>query len=291
MANLEMDSAALLAWHVAMGVDETIDHDTVNRFDAPVQEAQALTDETASVNVPRQNSQNAQNSMRDATSPQSFSHMPKPVAARPAQAATGAGPEAASKVAQQCNDLDALYQALENFDGGHFKRTAKNTVFSDGVRGAPIMIMGESPGAEEDGSGKPFIGPWGKLLDRMLAFTNMSRDDNIYISNLVPWRQLGSRKPGKDVLAMCLPFARRHIELAKPQILLMLGATSAQTLLDSDKGITQLRGRWHELDFDGHKLAAIATYHPAYLIRTPAQKGRAWQDILSVKERLNSFNA
>ena len=290
------EHVSLLAWQVAMGVDECTDAEPVNRFDvsASTQQATSSTSDQrpGSLQTQKPAHKRAQEpkSLHDAIPQQDFRHRPQPVAARPARAATGAGPAAAEQVASQCNSIDELRAAVEAFDGGHFKRTATHSVFAGGTPGAPLMIMGETPGAEEDGAGEPFVGPSGVLLDKILGFTGMQRDTNVYLSNIVPWRQLGSRKPGKEILATCLPFARRHIELAAPKVLLMLGATSAQGLLATDKGITQLRGRWHDLTLGDHSLAALATYHPAYLIKTPSHKGVAWRDILLIKERLGSLD-
>jgi DNA polymerase len=191
-------------------------------------------------------------------------------------------------VAAACNSLDDLKAAMEAFDGGLLKRSAKNTVFADGIPGADLMVIGEAPGADEDQAGKPFVGVSGQLLDKMLAAIGRSRSSNTYISNIVPWRPLGNRTPDPAITTMCLPFIQRHIELAKPKVILMLGGVSAKSLLDTEEGITRIRGKWRDLTFSGQKYAAIPTYHPAYLLRQPAQKGMAWRDLLSIKEKLAS---
>lgn len=156
---------------------------------------------------------------------------PRRVEARPVQAIAGAGQAAAESVVASCKTLDELEAALNAFDGGLLKRSAKNTVFADGTRGAPLMIVGEAPGADEDQQGKPFVGVSGQLLDKMLNASGMSRDKDVYISNVVPWRPLGNRTPDQAVITMCLPFIRKHIELAAPKAVLMLGGVSAKALL------------------------------------------------------------
>ncbi|TNE61889.1 MAG: uracil-DNA glycosylase [Alphaproteobacteria bacterium] len=265
-----LDPRTLLAWHVAMGADEAIQDDPLDRFTAPEPPAASTVKAQA---APQQ--------MR----PQSPSL--KPVAARPVQPAEGAGQAAAESVAAACNSLEDLESALKAFDGGLLKRSAKNTVFADGVAGAPLMIVGEAPGADEDIQGKPFVGVSGQLLDRMLAAAGFSRTENTYISNVVPWRPLGNRTPDQAVITMCLPFIRRHIELAKPKVVLMLGGVSAKALLNSEDGITRLRGRWRNIEIGGQTFAALPAYHPAYLLRQPHLKGFAWRDLLSVREKLS----
>ncbi|WP_417450564.1 uracil-DNA glycosylase [Kordiimonas sp.] len=270
------DPATLLAWHIAMGADEAIAGECVDRFTAPATTLQPIA-------APAQ-SQNAH-----AATPQPKPGGPRRVEAKPVQAISGAGQAAAESAAASCNTLDDLEAALKAFDGGLLKRSAKNTVFADGTRGAALMVVGEAPGADEDRMGKPFVGASGQLLDHMLAAAGMGRDKDVYISNVVPWRPLGNRTPDQAVITMCLPFIRRHIELAEPKVVLMLGGVSAKALLGTEDGITRLRGRWKELDLNGQKIAALPAYHPAYLLRQPHLKGLAWRDLLAVKRKLQSL--
>ncbi len=275
------DPATLLAWYVAMGADEAIEGETVDRFKSePVQTA---------ATAPQSRPTSASHSSTLTPQPSHSVAGPRKVEARPVQAVVGAGQAAAETAAAACQTLDELEEALKAFDGGLLKRSAKNTVFSDGTRGAPLMIVGEAPGAEEDRVGKPFVGASGQLLDRMLAAAGMSRDKNVYISNVVPWRPLGNRTPDQAVITMCLPFIRRHIELAEPKFVLMLGGVSAKALLNTEEGITRLRGRMKELDLGGRKIAAMPAYHPAYLLRQPHLKSFAWRDLLAVKRTLASL--
>ena len=280
------DPATLLAWHIAMGADEAIWDECVDRFTAP---AAALQAPLPAASVMPKTSGPVSPSGQTRSSVQQPSSGPRRVEAKPVQPIDGAGQAAAESAAAACTTLDELETALKAFDGGLLKRTAKNTVFADGARGAPLMIVGEAPGADEDQQGKPFVGVSGQLLDRMLAAAGMSREENVYISNIVPWRPLGNRTPDQAVITMCLPFIRRHIELAKPKAVLMLGGVSAKALLGTDDGITRLRGRWKELDLGGQKIAALPAYHPAYLLRQPHLKGLAWRDLLAVKRKLQSL--
>jgi DNA polymerase len=267
------DDLTMLEWFIAAGADEAIADEPINRFEA----------------LPEQNIQPNQAKLANQATSFPKKTTPRPVTPRPASPANGAGVEAASAVAAACNSLEDLKSAIENFDGGLLKRSAKNTVFADGVAGSDLMVIGEAPGADEDQQGKPFVGVSGQLLDKMLSAIGHSRETNTYISNIVPWRPLGNRTPDQAIITMCIPFITRHIELAKPKVILMLGGVSAKSLLDTEEGITRMRGRWRDLTFSGQKYAAIPTYHPAYLLRQPAQKGMAWRDLLSVKDKLKDL--
>jgi DNA polymerase len=178
------------------------------------------------------------------------------------------------------------------FDGCALKRTATTTVFADGVPAARLMFVGEAPGADEDRIGRPFVGASGQLLDRMLSFIGVSRATNFYITNIAFWRPPGNREPSSEEVALCLPFVHRHIELARPSVLVCLGGPAAKTLLGRVEGITRLRGRWFDFRTPGMAergepaIATLATFHPAYLLRTPAAKREAWRDLLALKSRL-----
>jgi uracil-DNA glycosylase family 4 len=202
-----------------------------------------------------------------------------------------AAPEAAIRDAGQLSanagTLDELRIALESFEGCALKRTAMRTVFADGNAQARIMFVGEAPGAEEDREGLPFVGRSGKLLDRMLAAIGLDRT-SAYIANIIPWRPPGNRTPTPQESAICLPFIRRQIELANPDILVCVGGPSATTLLEVKEGITRTRGRWFDYDTGTRKIKAIALFHPAYLLRSPAHKKVAWQDLLAIRKALAS---
>jgi DNA polymerase len=176
---------------------------------------------------------------------------------------------------------------MQDYDGCALKRTCQNLVFADGNPKARLMIIGEAPGADEDRLGLPFVGASGKLLDQMLAAIGLDRGQ-VYIANIVPWRPPGNRKPELNEVELCLPFIRRQIELVGPEALLLLGGSPASALLERTDPITRLRGTW--INYSPPELAkpipALPTFHPAYLLRTPAQKREAWHDLLAVKQRL-----
>ena len=193
---------------------------------------------------------------------------------------------AAESAALRADTLEALRQAMEAFEGCALKRAAKNTVFADGNPAAKIMLVGEAPGRDEDREGKPFIGRSGKLLDKMFAAIGLDRND-IYITNLVPWRPTGNRTPTPYETALCRPFLLRHIELVQPDILVLVGGVSAKEMLDSSLGITKLRGSWQDINIKGRDIPALPILHPAYLLRNPARKAETWQDLCSLQKKLS----
>jgi DNA polymerase len=164
-------------------------------------------------------------------------------------------------------------------------------VFGDGNPNADVMFIGEAPGADEDREGRPFVGVSGQLLDRMIASIGLDRD-SAYITNILPWRPPGNRQPTPGEVAACLPFIQRHIQLVAPKVLVLVGGTSAKTLLGRKEGIMRLRGRWlayqpeQRTGFESEPIPTLATFHPAFLLRTPGQKANAWRDLLMVKQKL-----
>jgi uracil-DNA glycosylase family 4 len=192
---------------------------------------------------------------------------------------------AAREAARGAATLDELRAILDRFDGCALKSTATQLVFADGNAEARIMFVGEAPGYEEDRQGLPFVGRSGKLLDRMLAAIDLDRS-KVYIANIVPWRPPGNRTPTPQEAAICLPFIRRQIELCDPDILVCLGGPSAQTLLGTKDGIMKTRGRWLRFHTGKREIRAMATFHPAYLLRTPLAKRLAWRDFLAIKQAL-----
>lgn len=256
----------LLKWYVEAGVDEAL-------ADSPVDHLAA---------APRQPDPPARTTAPPAPAPSATPHRPSAdLVSRDETART------ARAAAEAAGNLDELRAALADFDGCALKETAKSLVFADGAAGARLMFVGEAPGAEEDRHGVPFVGPAGKLLDRMLAAIGLERRD-VYITNILPWRPPGNRSPTDAEIAACLPFIERHIELVKPQILILVGGTSAKTLLKTTQGIMRLRGRWHDYQSPGlsSPLPARPLLHPAYLLRQPAQKRETWIDLLEIRKRL-----
>ncbi|WP_136441816.1 uracil-DNA glycosylase [Pacificoceanicola onchidii] len=187
----------------------------------------------------------------------------------------------AVSAAKGAASLEALQAALGAFEHCELKRGARNLVFSDGVPDARVMIVGEAPGRDEDRIGKPFVGRAGQLLDRMLAAIGLSREESVYITNVMPWRPPQNRDPRPEEIAMLQPFLRKHIALVRPDVLVIMGNISCQALLGK-RGITRLRGNWSEAE----GIPAMPMLHPAYLLRTPSAKRETWADLLAVKARL-----
>jgi uracil-DNA glycosylase family 4 len=257
-SNQDLDG--LLRWYVAMGVDEAID-------DAP-QDRLALP------------------SPRRPETPRSVAPMP----AVSVPAAAGAGAASARKLAEAASTLAELEAAIASFDGCALRRTATHTVFADGTPHAPVMIIGEAPGADEDRIGRPFVGRSGQLLDRMLAAIGLERQRNVYITNVLFWRPPGNRKPTDDEIAACLPFVWRHIALNAPQLVVLCGGTATSALLGRSEGITKLRGRWFDLAVPGldQPIHTLTTYHPSFLLRAPARKSDSWHDFLELQSKIQS---
>lgn len=199
----------------------------------------------------------------------------------------------ARKIASECKTIDELKNAIANFDDFHLKKTATNMVFCDGQDDAQIMLIGEAPGREEEEAEKPFIGPSGQLLDEMLGSIGLSRNKNVYITNIINWRPPGNRAPSKEEVAISLPFLQKHIELKRPKIIILIGAVSASAILNSNDGITKLRKNKHEIEFeiDGQvqKIPCFAIFHPAYLMRRPNDKSLAWRDLLNIQAKLKEL--
>ncbi|WP_298839370.1 uracil-DNA glycosylase [uncultured Roseobacter sp.] len=252
---------ALLDWQIELGATEALGDVPVNCYDLPAR-----------------------------------TEKPVAQAATPAVAATNAGVasaaapsvdavDAARTAAEAAGTLDDLRQAMAGFDHCPLKKGARNLVFSDGQAGAPVMIVGEAPGREEDREGRPFVGAAGQLLDRMFAAIGMGRTHEaapVYITNVLPWRPPQNRDPSPEEIAMMKPFLERHIALAKPEVLVVMGNISAHALLGK-RGITRLRGTWTE----AHGLPVMPMCHPAYLLRNPAAKREAWADLLDIRARVS----
>lgn len=268
---------AILSWYADAGVDEAIANAPVNR----------LRPQRTATQTPQVSGQaNARASAGHDPDRTEVEKGPRKTSVPAGPAAGEEGAEMAAEIAAACNSLSELEEAVRGFDSCNLKRTAMNTVFADGVAGAPVMMVGEAPGADEDRQGKPFVGASGQLLDRMLQWAGFSRQRNVYISNILPWRPPGNRKPTPAETLMCLPFIQRHIELARPKVLVLLGGTAAATLLGTTQGITRIRGRWMKLTISESEYSTLPTYHPAYLLRQPAFKADAWRDLLALADRL-----
>lgn len=193
-------------------------------------------------------------------------------------------PAALARVAQAAT-LEALLGQLTAFDGCALKATAKNLCFYRGAPQARLMLIGEAPGREEDLEGKPFVGRAGQLLDKMLAAIGID-ESKVHIANTVYWRPPGNRTPTPEETQACAPFLSRQMELVAPEIVVLLGGVAVKGVLGLTEGILKLRGKWRTLTIAGREIKALATLHPAYLLRTPAAKRQAWQDLLMIEEAL-----
>jgi uracil-DNA glycosylase len=257
----------LLDFYLEAGADALVDEEPVDRF--------ALAEEPSAP---------AARAPLPATRPPELE-----VKGRASQPAAPQAPDEAAMVARQAaksaNTLEDLRAILDKFDGCALKATATRLVFADGNPQAKLMLVGEAPGRDEDIEGLPFVGRSGKLLDRMLAAIGLDRA-SVYIANIVPWRPPGNRTPTPQESQICLPFILRQIELADPDVLVCLGGPSAQTLLGIKDGITKARGRWVTFNTGKREIRAMATFHPAFLLRSPLQKRFVWRDLLAIKKAL-----
>lgn len=251
-------SEQLLQWHIAAGADETIGDVPVNRFDLPRKPSPAA-EPLPDVFVP---------AAPPAPAPSLFSAELK-----------------TDTLARRASTLEELREIVANFDECPLKATATKMVFGAGNPQARLMIIGEAPGAEEDRQGLPFVGPSGHLLDLMLKSIGLTRPD-VYISNILPWRPPANRKPSESEIALFTPFVRRHIALVKPKVLLLLGGSAVSALMHTNAGITKTRGRWLTYTDEDLTIDVMASFHPAFLLRTPAQKKLSWRDFLAVKKNL-----
>jgi DNA polymerase len=277
---------AALQWHLDCGMDEAW-------ADAPVD---------------RTTSARAAAGLAPSLAPQSAVKSPIPLLADKASVSgtefmgTAQARAEAAKIAAACTTLEDLRAAIQSFDGLSIRKTATQIVFSDGNPAAKIMLVGEAPGADEDRMGLPFVGASGQLLDKILGSIGLSRaaDDlsrAVYISNVINWRPPGNRTPSPAEIDISLPFIERHIALVKPSILILCGGVAAKALLGSGDNISKLRGKFHSYTPatpgiagpDTSPVPSIATYHPAYLLRTPIQKKAVWADMLMLKKQILSI--
>jgi DNA polymerase len=215
-----------------------------------------------------------------------------PIQLRPALPPTPArvGPAGrAQAVADSVNTIEALRAALEIFSDCPLATTATNLVFADGKAESGLVLIGEAPGAEEDIAGLPLVGPAGKLLDRMFASAGLSRETNMRITTLIPWRPPGNRPPTDTEIATCLPFLLRHLTLLRPKLIVTLGALSTRALTGREDGIRRLRGRWQSVTVPGlpDPIPTLPMLHPSYILRMPAAKRDAWTDIIALRRKLD----
>ena len=188
----------------------------------------------------------------------------------------------------KAQNLQKLREKIKDIKNCKLKENASNIVFSDGNPNSKIMIIGEGPGANEDKEGFPFVGRAGQLLDKMLNAINLSRD-NVYITNVVNYRPPENRKPTDEEVKRYLPFLKKHIEIIRPKIILLLGSTAMNAILSNTDVISKMRGKWYEIEINDLKLYSIVSFHPAYLLRQPDQKKLSWIDLKMIRDRLKKL--
>lgn len=248
---MQSQALAILEWYTAMGVDETLG-ETPHDWHKPVLVSPPTTPQHKSPSP----AISANSALNDAT-----------------------------KLAAEASTLAELESMIRHFQGLALCRTATQAVFAEGNLAAPLMVIGEAPGAEEDRRGVPFCGPSGQLLDKMLAAIGFSRAENAYITNSLFWRPPGNRTPSIEEITICRPFVEKHIKLQKPKVILLTGGVAVRALLDDETALGKLRQK--DLNYKG--IPVIATYHPSYLLRSPSQKKLAWEDMIALKGRTNSI--
>jgi uracil-DNA glycosylase family 4 len=290
---VEMDKRAsllaLLDWYRAMGVDQAISENPTNwlaKGNAAPGHGFALASAARAAAAPLPPVVREAPEAPKVHSPQSPLRPPPVPAAAPRRQFPTAVPDvavtAARTAARNAANLDELATALAGFDGCSLKVTAKNLCFYRGAQQARVMFIGEAPGRDEDLEGKPFVGKAGQLLDKMLAAIQLSQQD-VHITNIVYWRPPGNRTPTPQEAQVCRPFLERQVELVAPKLVVLLGGAAAKHILDVTDGILRIRGRTHEIEIGTVRARAIATLHPAYLLRTPTAKRLAWRDLLTIK--------
>jgi uracil-DNA glycosylase len=251
--------AALLRWYVDHGVDEAIAEQPIDRF-------QPVPPATRAPAVPSR---------------------PAPATKSPPPASQAVA--SARELAAAATTFEVLCTTIESFDGCALKRTAATTCIYDGNPEARIMLIGEAPGAQEDRQGKPFVGPAGQLLDKMLAAIGLDRT-KVLITNMLFWRPPGNRTPTADEIAACLPFVERMVDIVKPAMMIYVGGSAAKAMLDKSEGITRLRGRWFSYTpAGGEPIPATAVFHPAFLLRQPARKRETWRDLQAIADKLKTY--
>ena len=186
-------------------------------------------------------------------------------------------------------DLELLKKRINAVKNCTLKDNADKMVFADGNSNSKIMIIGEGPGANEDKEGIPFVGRAGQLLDKMLEAINLNRD-KVYITNVVNFRPPENRKPTEQEIERYLPFLKKHIEIIKPKIILLLGSTAMNAIIKSSEVISKMRGKWHQIEINNFKIHTIVSFHPAYLLRQPDQKKMSWIDLKMIREKVKSLS-
>jgi len=260
-----LSTAEILRWYLDAGVGETTSNAPQNRFNevAP----------------------------KEAPAPQKSPAKTAPAPAQQGPAVAETLLHDACKIAAAASSIEELNKALLDYDGCALKKTATNLVFGDGNPKAKIVLIGEGPGAQEDRQGVPFVGPGGQLLDKMLASIGLDRTQ-VFLSNIVFWRPPGNRTPTAQETTLCMPFVERLMELIDPEVLITLGGPAAKSMLAETAGVGRLRGKWYTYATPklSRPVQATALFHPDYLLSSPAHKREAWQDLLMIRDKVESLD-
>ncbi len=282
MTKLLKDIKATLEWYQNAGVDEAIETTPQSRSLITEQTKLAPSATIAALNKPLKHPQHETHTHIGTSTPNTQNTIA--LHSSPSQ-----GLLEAKKLAEGATSLEELKEAVENFHGLSIRRTAQNTVFSDGNPDANIMLIGEAPGADEDRYGIPFCGASGQLLDQMLGCIGLLRPKNFYITNTIFWRPPGNRKPTPEEIALCKPFVEKHIALFAPKLIILVGGTAVSSVLDVSTGITKIRGKFYDYsnEFLKSPIKTTALFLPSYLLRSPGQKRIAWKDLLQIDAYLS----
>jgi len=270
-----------LVWQLEAGVDECIGENPVDRVGSSKEKQPSVGSSSSEIRVTKNKIDVISVSGKD---------IERPARVQIRTSTLKNQFQSAGDLASACSNLEELEVAVRAFEGCTLKKTATNTVFADGNPQARIMFVGEAPGADEDRQGKPFVGASGKLFNKMVNSIGLDRN-SLYITNILFWRPPGNRNPSSSEIAVCLPFLERQIELVNPDILVPLGGPATKTILGVQEGITRLRGQWHTYQSKNllTPIATIPFFHPAYLLRSPGHKGKTWQDLISIKDKLQEL--
>jgi len=271
--------AELLNWYKDAGVSAPMTDGPIDQFELSKAKSPAPAQKSVITELPK-------DAQHKVSKPISAPSVTAPLVANAPTVPDESVIQTAKDLAGSANTLEELRQVLNDFDGCNLKPAARNTVFSDGAAGSPLMVIGDAPDIDEDKQGVPFAGKSGQLFNKMMEAIGLDRN-TIYLTTIIPWRPPGNRAPSPQETEICRPFIERHIELAKPEILMVMGGLSAKILLSTAKGILSLRGRWTDISIGGQTYPVLPTLHPSYLLRQAEQKRMSWQDLLMVKKKLD----
>ncbi len=276
--------AELLSFYRDAGVNTPMLDAPVNRFEEFERQQAKKSAPVATPTPPSPVNDRPNSNAQRADGPPAMAAAPMANSVIPNDAAI----ESAKALTKSVSTLEELKKGIEAFEGCNLRFSARTTVFADGDPASPLMLIGEAPGRDEDAQGVPFVGRSGQLLNKMLGAIGLERE-SVYITNSIPWRPPGNRAPSPAETEICRPFLERHIELAAPQIIVLIGSSPAKTLLHTNSGIMNLRGKWTVMNVGGEDIPVLPTLHPEYLLRKPAHKRLAWADLQMLQEKLKDL--